>query len=102
MSLADELRHDIQRLAVDIGERNVENRPRQLALAADYIETQFEAAGYEANRQAYPAIMVTDTAPFRFPHYHKATDTIDKVNFDRMARVVRGLDKVVAELVGVA
>ena len=52
--------------------------------------------------EGYPAIMVTDTAPFRYPHYHKPTDTIDKVNFDRMARVVRGLEKVVGELVGVA
>ena len=48
----------------------------------------------------YPAIMVTDTALFRYPHYHRAGDTIDKVDFDRMSRVVRGLEKVVAELVG--
>ncbi len=28
----------------------------------------------------YPAIMVTDTAPFRYPHYHEATDTVDKLD----------------------
>jgi hypothetical protein len=38
-----------------------------------------------------PAVMVTDTAPFRNPHYHKATDLPDRLDFDRMARVVSGL-----------
>ncbi len=45
-----------------------------------------------------PAIMVTDTAPFRYPHYHKASDTPDKVDYDRMARVVLGLKRVVLKL----
>ena len=48
----------------------------------------------------YPAIMVTDTAPFRYPHYHRATDTFDKIDYDRMARVVSGLETVVADLLG--
>ncbi len=51
-------------------------------------------------QEGYPALMVTDTAMFRYPHYHEPEDTIDKVNFDRMARVVRGLEAVVAELGG--
>jgi len=46
----------------------------------------------------YPAIMVTDTAPFRYPHYHAATDTPDKVVFDRTARVVAGIARVVRTL----
>jgi Zn-dependent M28 family amino/carboxypeptidase len=46
----------------------------------------------------YPAIMVTDTAPFRYPHYHEATDTPDKVDHDRLARVVAGLARVVMDL----
>lgn len=41
-----------------------------------------------------PAVMVTDTAPFRNPHYHKATDTPERLDFDRMARVVAGLSRV--------
>jgi len=39
-----------------------------------------------------PAVMVTDTAPFRYPHYHRASDTPDKVDHDRLARVVAGLE----------
>ena len=44
--------------------------------------------------------MVTDTANFRHPYYHEPEDTIEKIAFDRMARVVRGLDAVIRELVG--
>ena len=47
----------------------------------------------------YPALMVTDTAPFRYPYYHTAQDTPDKLDYQRMARVVAGLDKVLLELV---
>jgi Zn-dependent M28 family amino/carboxypeptidase len=46
----------------------------------------------------YPAIMVTDTAPFRYPHYHSSTDTPDKLDYDRFALVVSGMEKVIAEL----
>jgi hypothetical protein len=48
--------------------------------------------------EGYPAAMVTDTAMFRYPHYHEPEDTVDKVDFERTARVVRGLDRVVIEL----
>jgi Zn-dependent M28 family amino/carboxypeptidase len=51
-------------------------------------------------QQGYPAVMITDTAPFRYPHYHQPEDTPDKVDFERLARVVDGLEKVIAELVG--
>lgn len=46
----------------------------------------------------YPAIMVTDTAPFRNPNYHTAADTPDTLDYERMARVVEGLQAVIAEL----
>ncbi len=46
----------------------------------------------------YPGVMVTDTAPFRYPHYHRETDTPDKLDYDRLARVVAGLEKVIGDL----
>jgi hypothetical protein len=49
----------------------------------------------------YPGVMVTDTAPFRYPHYHSDADTPDKIDYERMARVVAGLERVVGDLVGV-
>jgi len=42
-------------------------------------------------REGYPATMVTDTAPYRYPHYHEPTDTPDKLDYEAMAEVTRGL-----------
>ena len=49
-------------------------------------------------KQDYPGLMVTDTAPYRYPHYHRVSDTPDKINYDSFARVVIGLSRVVGEL----
>ncbi|MGA9042894.1 MAG: M28 family peptidase [Terriglobales bacterium] len=49
-------------------------------------------------QENYPAIMITDTAPFRYPYYHTPRDTIDKVDFEKMARVVDGVRRVVESL----
>jgi hypothetical protein len=46
----------------------------------------------------YPAVMVTDTAPFRYPYYHTELDTPEKLDYERLARVVAGLNKVLLEL----
>ena len=46
----------------------------------------------------FPAAMVTDTAPFRYAQYHTPQDTVERVDFDRLARVVDGLAAVVARL----
>lgn len=47
-----------------------------------------------------PAVMVTDTANFRNPNYHKATDTIETLDLERMTRTVEGLAGAVRELAG--
>jgi hypothetical protein len=49
-------------------------------------------------QQGYPAIMVTDTAPFRYPYYHSSNDTPDKLDYDRFALVVSGMEKVIEQL----
>jgi Zn-dependent M28 family amino/carboxypeptidase len=36
----------------------------------------------------YPAVMITDTAFYRNPHYHRTTDTWDTLDYVRMAHVV--------------
>ena len=50
-------------------------------------------------QQRYPAIMVTDTALFRYPQYHSEEDTPDRIDYERLARVVAGLQRVVEDLV---
>jgi len=39
----------------------------------------------------YPALMITDTAFYRNPHYHGATDTLDTLDIDFMAKVCHGV-----------
>jgi hypothetical protein len=35
-----------------------------------------------------PALMITDTANFRYAHYHLASDTPEKLNYQRLAEIV--------------
>lgn len=49
-------------------------------------------------KQGYPAIMITDTAPYRYPYYHSPQDTPDKVDYDKMVYVVDGLAKMLEVL----
>lgn len=43
----------------------------------------------------FPALMVTDTAFYRNPHYHRPTDTLQRLDLDRLAQVVRGVEAIV-------
>ena len=45
-----------------------------------------------------PAIMITDTALYRYPHYHRPTDTPEKLDYDGLARVTGGLAEVIRAL----
>ena len=47
----------------------------------------------------YPAVMVTDTAFFRNPHYHRASDTLETLDLEFMAKVCQGI---VAAVKGIA
>lgn len=49
-------------------------------------------------QHGYPALMITDTAPYRYPHYHSAQDTPDKIDYALLARVVKGIEFVVRDL----
>ena len=48
--------------------------------------------------EGYPGVMLTDTAIFRYKHYHKMADTPDKIDYERMARVVDGLTRLLADV----
>jgi hypothetical protein len=43
--------------------------------------------------------MVTDTAPFRYLYYHGPQDTPEKIDYERLAIVVSGLEAVIDSLV---
>lgn len=42
-------------------------------------------------QQGFPAAMVTDTAFMRNPNYHRAGDTLEKLDYGRMAKVVQAV-----------
>ena len=69
--------------------------PTQGAAAPAWVPGVWWSDHWSFWREGYPAIMITDTAPYRNPFYHTPEDTADKLDYDRMARVVHGLTHVV-------
>jgi Zn-dependent M28 family amino/carboxypeptidase len=49
-------------------------------------------------RQGYKALLLTDTAPYRYPHYHAPSDTPDKLDYIRLAWAAQGIAKAAREL----
>lgn len=49
-------------------------------------------------RQGYRAVMITDTAFYRYRHYHAQSDTRDKLSYPELTRVTLGLFAAFAEL----
>ncbi len=48
--------------------------------------------------RGYPALMITDTAFFRSPHYHQRSDTPDTLDYPFLARVTAGVCEAVRRL----
>lgn len=77
--------------------KNVANRLKQrLGLAVVSTALPFvPGAGLSDNRSfwqhGYPALMITDTAFFRNPHYHLPTDLPETLDYQRMAELVAGV-----------
>ena len=130
------LQAHVQKLAGDIGERNV-LRPAALDDAALYVEAEWSRQGYSVKRQTYQAagvrcanlevtrngdarqgeilligahydsvkgspgaddkargvaaLMVTDTALYRYPYYHTPLDVPDRLDYASLAGVTQGL-----------
>jgi Zn-dependent M28 family amino/carboxypeptidase len=72
--------------------------PTQGAAAPWWVPGVWWSDHWSFWRQGYRAIMITDTAPYRNPFYHTPGDTPDKLDYDRMARVVDGIGAVVRNL----
>jgi len=51
-------------------------------------------------RSGYRALMITDTAFYRYPHYHAPTDKADELNYAAMAALVEGLARTIVSLAG--
>jgi hypothetical protein len=42
-------------------------------------------------RAGFPGLLLTDSAEFRYPYYHTPADTIDKLDFDFLAKVCQAV-----------
>ena len=51
-------------------------------------------------KQGHPAVMITDTAFYRNEEYHSDDDTPDRLDYERMAKVVHGVYSYVLHLSG--
>ena len=49
-------------------------------------------------KEGYQAIMITDTALFRYQYYHSHQDVPDRIDYERMARIVVGISQIIREL----
>jgi len=74
--------------------------PSEGVAAPSWIEGIHWSDQWAFWEEGYPAIMVTDTALFRYAPYHTVADTPEQLDYPALARVVSGLRRVVAELAG--
>jgi len=49
----------------------------------------------------YPAVVLTDTANFRNPHYHRETDTVDTLNLEFLSNVAATVTTTAIQIAGV-
>lgn len=74
------------------------NFPTQGAAAPAWVPGVWWSDHWSFWLEGYPAIMISDTAPYRNPFYHTPHDSPDRLDYPRMTRVVDGLAHVVREL----
>ncbi|HKW36811.1 MAG TPA: M28 family peptidase [Burkholderiales bacterium] len=72
--------------------------PAEGGALPDFIPDAGRSDHWAYWRHGWLALMVTDTAPFRYPHYHTPRDTPDKLDYERLARVVNGLEGMLRDL----
>jgi Zn-dependent M28 family amino/carboxypeptidase len=97
--VGDTASRDLVRQSIDTFRRTTEF-PSQGTAAPAWVPGIGWSDHWSFWQAGYPAIMVTDTAPYRLPSYHSSGDTPEAIDYERMARVIAGVERVVGELVG--
>lgn len=72
--------------------------PSESLAAPAFVPGITRSDHWSFRRHGYPALMVTDTAYNRYSHYHRPSDTPEKLDYGRMARVTLGLAGMLEEL----
>ena len=79
--------------------RNVCAFPSTGTIAPGAIEGADLSDHWAYHHVGFPALMITDTAPYRNPFYHQRHDTPDTVDYASLARITKGVERMVRELV---
>ena len=66
--------------------------------APEYLGGINLSDNYSFWRHGYKAVMITDTSFFRNRNYHQETDTIETLDFERMAELIQGLSWTLSEM----
>jgi aminopeptidase YwaD len=95
-SLVTQLEHEIKRYASQLKPLSlvVPDRGEAMPDTRRSDHASFWDAGY-------PAVVLTDTANFRNPHYHRHTDTVDTLNLEFLSAVVTTVATTVIQIAGV-
>lgn len=78
--------------------RATERFPVEKIVAPDNLEGIGFSDHWSFWQVGIPAVMITDTAFLRNPHYHQLSDTADTLDFFKMAKVVHGVKEVILNL----
>ncbi len=84
--------------------RDIAASIRETGMAVETLSTVSFVPGVDFSdhrsfwKMGYPAAMLTDTAFYRNPHYHGSSDTIDSLDFGRMALLLEGLERTIRNL----
>ncbi|MDQ1832590.1 M28 family peptidase [Massilia scottii] len=79
--------------------RKASSFPAESLAAPSFVKGVTWSDHTSYNKEGYEAVMITDTATMRYPHYHRSTDTPDKLDYASMAKVVDGMAKVIQAMV---
>ncbi|MBI2069143.1 MAG: M28 family peptidase [Elusimicrobia bacterium] len=65
--------------------------PLETAALPGFISATVLSDHFNFQRAGFPGLMLTDTAFYRNPHYHEATDTPQRLDYERMAKLLEAL-----------
>ncbi|MFC1642051.1 M28 family peptidase [Myxococcota bacterium] len=85
-------------MARSLGERT--SVPVRPAVVSDAASAEFELGSWVFHQAGWPLVAITDTGPLRNPHHDGPADTVEHLDFERLARLVSGIERVLRVLVG--
>lgn len=78
--------------------RRAHTLPSSGTVVPGFIEGADLSDHWAYAREGFPALMITDTAPYRNPFYHSSNDTPDTVDYASLARITGGLEAMLRSL----